>query len=439
MVRITIKPLSGGTFQLDAENTDSIAALKQKITELKGHPTAQQKIIFSGKILTDDKTIQECNIKEKDFLVVMVSKPKPAPAPPATTTSNAESSSSSTAAATAPSDSTATPASTTAESTPAPASAPAPATAAAAAAAAPVADQPMGTSFLSGPALESAVQNLVEMSGSTREEVMRAMRAAFNNPDRAYEYLLTGIPESANAPAAAGGAGAGAGAGATGTPATPARAATTGTAPSAPTAQRTGNLFEAAAAAAGSGGAGGAGAGAGGAGAGGLAAQLSALRRQAGAAGGAGGAAGGPDSEELAAAQQMLGNPAMMEQLRQLIVENPAALQPLMQQIAQANPALAQAMENDPQEVMNRLRQMMGPLLGGEGGEEGLDELMGEDFGGEGQQVQLTEEDRGNIEQITAMGIPEERAIMSYLMCGRNVEMAIQYYFENSDDFEEGS
>jgi UV excision repair protein RAD23 len=40
-----------------------------------------------------------------------------------------------------------------------------------------------------GKAFETAVSNMVEM-GFPREEVIRAMRAAFNNPDRAVEYLM---------------------------------------------------------------------------------------------------------------------------------------------------------------------------------------------------------------------------------------------------------
>ena len=78
--------------QVEVESGETVAVLKAKIHELQGHPVAIQKIIYSGnldgflfiliskftwisgKILTDDKTIDSCGIKEKDFLVLMVSK-----------------------------------------------------------------------------------------------------------------------------------------------------------------------------------------------------------------------------------------------------------------------------------------------------------------------------------------------------------------------------
>ena len=41
-----------------------------------------------------------------------------------------------------------------------------------------------------GPALQSAIKSMEEM-GYDRAEIDQAMRAAFNNPDRAVEYLLT--------------------------------------------------------------------------------------------------------------------------------------------------------------------------------------------------------------------------------------------------------
>jgi len=42
-----------------------------------------------------------------------------------------------------------------------------------------------------GPEYETAITNIVEM-GFSREEAIRALRATYNNPDRAVEYLLSG-------------------------------------------------------------------------------------------------------------------------------------------------------------------------------------------------------------------------------------------------------
>jgi UV excision repair protein RAD23 len=56
------------------------------------------------------------------------------------------------------------------------------------AAAAPFGDP---SSFLSGPALQSTIDTIADGMGFPREDVIRAMRASFNNPDRAVEYLMS--------------------------------------------------------------------------------------------------------------------------------------------------------------------------------------------------------------------------------------------------------
>lgn len=49
------------------------------------------------------------------------------------------------------------------------------------------------SNLVAGTALESTVQQIIDMGGGTwdRDTVLRALRAAFNNPERAVEYLYS--------------------------------------------------------------------------------------------------------------------------------------------------------------------------------------------------------------------------------------------------------
>ncbi|KAF3821195.1 hypothetical protein GH733_011348 [Mirounga leonina] len=211
--------------RLGAKAWDVVKALKEKIESEKGKdafPVAGQKLIYAGKILNDDTALKEYKIDEKNFVVVMVTKPKavttPAPATtqqsnPATTTTVSSSTAPAVAQAPAPaptlaptpSPASVTPAPTTASSEPAPASAAQPEKPAEKPAETPVATSPTATDSTSGDssrsnlfedatsALGQSYENMVTeiMSmGYEREQVIAALRASFNNPDRAVEYLL---------------------------------------------------------------------------------------------------------------------------------------------------------------------------------------------------------------------------------------------------------
>jgi UV excision repair protein RAD23 len=369
-MKITVKTTQQKVFQVDVDGSDTIADLKAKIHESQGHPVAVQKIIYSGKILTDDKSVESCGIKEKDFLVLMVSKPKPTPA--------------STSSTSTPASEASIPATPSQPPTAAPAAVPE--AVAEAPQVAPSAPAAFGdpSAFLSGDGLQAAINNMVEM-GFPRDQVLRAMRASFNNADRAVEYLMTGIPshleaeaprQPADAPAS------------TQPQATPAAAAPPSNQPQ----DQPQNLF-----------------------------QLAQQQHQAG--GGApatGGAAGGAHGAHLNL-EALRDNP-QIQQLRQQMAQNPALIQPLIQQLASQNPAIAQMIAQNPEALF----QLLGIEL--DESEEGGPVPPGAHV------VSVTEEERAAIQRLEALGFPRQAVLEAYFACDKNEELAANYLFESGFD-----
>ncbi|RYP48410.1 hypothetical protein DL768_005683 [Monosporascus sp. mg162] len=376
-MKVTFKDLKQQKFTLDVEPTDLVSAVKQKISEEKGWDPKSQKLIYSGKILKDEDTVETYKIEEKGFVVCMVNKPKPAAAPPAAPAPAASSS----APPETPARSTvATPAAPAAPSHSASTTAAAPATPSPAPAAQSTGSGSENTMAL-GAEREGVISNL-EAMGFERTQIEAALRAAFFNPDRAVEYLLNGIPESARqsqaqaAPAQP--------------PSAPAPAA--GNPPA--EADAGVNLFDLAAQQGGGrpGGAGNA-------------------RGAAATAAAAGASVGGRDLGNL----DFLRNNAQFQQLRQVVQQQPQMLEPILQQLGAGNPQLAQLIAQNPEQFLNLL------------GEDGDDDAP---LPPGAQAIAVTEEERDAIERLCRLGFDRDAAIQAYFACDKNEELAANFLFD---------
>nr|XP_009391404.1 PREDICTED: ubiquitin receptor RAD23d-like isoform X1 [Musa acuminata subsp. malaccensis] len=409
-MKIFVKTLKGTNFEIDVKPEDTVAAVKRYIETSQGktvYPAEQQMLIHQGKILKDDTTLDENKVCESTFLVIMLSKTKGSSSgasttvqAPATQTKGSSSGASTTVqapASQAPPTNTAPPVPSAQASAPSqapsatlpfvPASTPAPTAAAAATPVATISSEvdaygQAASNLVAGNTLEQTIQQILDMGGGTwaRDTVVRALRAAYNNPERAVEYLYSGIPENAEAPPVA---------------RAPASEQTTNAPAQAP------QPVQAAV------------------------------------------PSGGPNANPLDLFPQglpnvgsnagggsldFLRNSPQFRALQALVQANPQILQPMLQELGKQNPQIMRLIQEHQGEFLRLINE---PAEGTEGNP------LGQLAGGMPQTLNVTPEEREAIERLEAMGFDRALVLQVFFACNKNEELAANYLLDHMHEFED--
>lgn len=156
---ITLKNLQQRTFKFDFDESKTVLEFKELIKDSVQCPTDKQKLIYAGAFMDDQRTLKSYNIMENKFIVFMptktiskpitISEPK-TPENPKIQVNESKSTK----------------------------------------------VEKAESILLVGDEYNEIVKTLMSMCVTTRELAEQALRASFNNPDRAVEYLINHqIPE----------------------------------------------------------------------------------------------------------------------------------------------------------------------------------------------------------------------------------------------------
>ena len=71
---VNLRTLSNTSFTEHFDPTDTIAAVKQTMSEKHGFDVESMRLVFKGKTLTNEKSLAECGVDGTGFIIVLISK-----------------------------------------------------------------------------------------------------------------------------------------------------------------------------------------------------------------------------------------------------------------------------------------------------------------------------------------------------------------------------